>query len=595
MHLPQLTRRILLLVIASLLPLVLGYALILAASVRYGNQGALRFTQTRARILSESVKLHLEKNLVWLSDIALGLSFGEPAKETLRQSNPYSLLRHGLIVTDLEGNVRASWPETSIRKLAPEVLARLKEEGSPSRPFVSGLVAKEPSGRTTGFMLAPVRESAGKIKGWVGGELDFQDPVFVRLLEAGREPSDNFVAILDDAGRAFAFVGDSRAFLVKGHAGLINQARYDESPRTVRCKGCHKKGARGGVLAVASVTLAPWCVAILTVPNGPSGSPLGLWKAFGLLGLGLSLGGLILGVGMSRSILQPIRSLIEGAKRIGDGDLSIPVPIQGSDEITVLAEGLEQARLRLLESFLTIQQVNEELETKVQERTMQVQSLLRKVIGSQEEERKRIARELHDVVLQDIAAFLMKLDVLALSERKDQGRIEKMRGLLTKAMEDIRAIIQGLRPSILDDLGLDEALRWVVDRRFQNQECEVSIEVKGYSKGQLDSNIETVTFRIAQEALTNVLKHARASRAVLRLTCSSRGLTIFVHDNGVGFAAAEYKKEVRTAAGSGIGLQGMAERASLVGGRLKIRSSPGRGSHVRLFIPLGRSVDETAD
>lgn len=324
MHLPQLTRRILLLVIASLLPLVLGYALILAASVRYGNQGALRFTQTRARILSESVKLHLEKNLVWLSDIALGLSFGEPAKETLRQSNPYSLLRHGLIVTDLEGNVRASWPETSIRKLAPEVLARLKEEGSPSRPFVSGLVAKEPSGRTTGFMLAPVRESAGKIEGWVGGELDFQDPVFVRLLEAGREPSDNFVAILDDAGRAFAFVGDSRAFLVKGHAELINQARYDESPRTVRCKGCHKKGARGGMLAVASVTLAPWCVAILTVPNGPSGSPLGLWKAFGLLGLGLSLSGLILGVGMSRSILHPIRSLIEAAK--GSGTVIFPSP-----------------------------------------------------------------------------------------------------------------------------------------------------------------------------------------------------------------------------------------------------------------------------
>jgi len=255
---------------------------------------------------------------------------------------------------------------------------------------------------------------------------------------------------------------------------------------------------------------------------------------------------------------------------------------------------LEQTRLRLLESFLTIQQVNEELEAKVQERTMQVQSLLRKVIGSQEEERKRIARELHDVVLQDIAAFLMKLDVLALSERKDQGRIEKMRWLLTKAMEDIRAIIQGLRPSILDDLGLDEALRWVVDRRFQDQECEVSIEVKGYSKGQLDSNIETVTFRIAQEALTNVLKHARASRAVLRLTCSSRRLTLLIHDNGVGFAAAEYKKEVRTAAGSGIGLQGMAERAVLVGGRLKIRSSTGRGSHVRLFIPLGRSVDETA-
>jgi signal transduction histidine kinase len=311
--------------------------------------------------------------------------------------------------------------------------------------------------------------------------------------------------------------------------------------------------------------------------------------------LGLLLGGLILGVGMSRSILQPIRSLIEAAKRVRDGDLSIPVPIQGSDEITVLAEGLEQTRLRLLESFLTIQQVNEELEAKVQERTMQVQSLLRKVIGSQEEERRRIARELHDVVLQDIAAFLMKLDVLALSERKDQGRIEKMRGLLTKAMEDIRAIIQGLRPSILDDLGLDEALRWVVDRRFQDQECEVSIEVKGYSKGQLDSNIETVTFRIAQEALTNVLKHARASRAVLRLSCSSRRLTLFVHDNGVGFAAAEYKKEVRTTVGSGIGLQGMAERASLVGGRLKIRSSPGRGSHVRLFIPLGRSVDETAD
>jgi len=78
------------------------------------------------------------------------------------------------------------------------------------------------------------------------------------------------------------------------------------------------------MLAVASVTLAPWCVAILTVPNGPSGSPLGLWKAFGLLGLGLSLSGLILGVGMSRSILHPIRSLIEAAK--GSGTVIFPSP-----------------------------------------------------------------------------------------------------------------------------------------------------------------------------------------------------------------------------------------------------------------------------
>lgn len=588
MYLPKLTRRILLLVIASLLPLVFGYAAILAASVRSGHLERLRLTQTRARILAQSLELHLERNLVWLGDIALGLSFGESSMEILSQENPCSMLAHGLFLTDAQGNVTASYPETGARKLAPEVIARLKVESGLGRPFVSSLKEEGHTGRISGFLFAPIRKNAGKVSGWVGGELDPQDPTFVRLLEAGKAPLDSFVAILDDIGRTFVLLGDSKAFPAQRHVEMIRQFRDNSNSQPARCRACHKKDAPDGVLAVAHIALTPWSVVIFSPTSSLDGSEIGLWKAFGLLGAGLLLGGLILGVGMSRSILKPVSLMIESAKRVGGGgNLSIPVPIQGNDEITVLAKGLEQTRLRLLDSFQLLQRANKELEVKVKERTMQVRSLLRKVISSQEEERKRIARELHDVILQDIATFLMRLDVLALSERRDQGRIEKMRGLLTKAMEDIRAIIQDLRPSILDDLGLDVALKWVVEKKFQDKECEVFVDVKGYSKGNLDSNLETITFRIAQEALTNVLKHAKARRVVLRLACSKSRLTLFIHDDGVGFEVSKYDEKVFSMTGSGVGLRGMIERAALIGGRLKIRSSPNKGgSHVRLSIPL---------
>jgi two-component system sensor histidine kinase UhpB len=161
-----------------------------------------------------------------------------------------------------------------------------------------------------------------------------------------------------------------------------------------------------------------------------------------------------------------------------------------------------------------------------------------------------------------------------------------MKGFLIKSIEDIRAVIQDLRPSILDDLGLEPALKWFVDRRFKDQDCKVFVEVQECFKARLDPFLETTTFRIAQEALTNILKHAKASRVFLRLTCSQRRLTLFIHDNGVGFVVGKYGDRVSTESGSGIGLQGMTERALLVGGKLKIRSSPGRGTHVGLFMML---------
>lgn len=582
----SITRRILLLVVASLLPLILGFSIIFWASIRQAIEGTEEIARVKARITGESLGLYLEKNLIWLSDIALNLSFEEPSKEVLQLQNPYGLLHHGLMAVDTQGNVRASWPETTIGKFNLGALWGQNGGFAPNTAFVSSIVTEKDSGRLAGFLFAPIRGPSGKVSGWVGGEIDLKDPIFSRLVEAARGPSDLYFGIVDSSGQALAFSGDHEVFPSSSHNFLIARDSRNGGLGSFQCRSCHSKKYSEKTMAISDVPSAPWSIVVVTKTKDSTGYAFGLWGMFGLLGFGLMAYGLILGVGMSRSILGPIRQLIEAAERMKAGDLSTPIPIQGNDEISRLAQSFEQSRLQLLDSFRMLKEAKESLEVTVEERTRQVKSLLGKVITSQEEERKRVARELHDVILQDITAFLMKLDAFALISGKDQARIEKMKGFLVKAMEDIRAVIQDLRPSILDDLGLGAALRWLVDLRFKGQGCQVSVEVKECHKGKLDPLVETTTFRIAQEALTNILKHAKASRVSLKLTCSQRKLKLFIHDNGVGFAVGKLQDRASTESGLGIGLQGMAERALLIGGKLKIRSSQGRGTHVGLFITL---------
>jgi len=208
--------------------------------------------------------------------------------------------------------------------------------------------------------------------------------------------------------------------------------------------------------------------------------------------------------------------------------------------------------------------------------------LLEKVISAQEDERRRIARELHDEAGQALTALILNLEVAEqTAEHADAQRLRRLRGIAEDTLAELRRLIYDLRPTILDDLGLAAAVRWYVKETIEPQGLAVSMAITG-SDERLPHHVETAVFRIVQEALTNILKHAQARRAEIELQVGPAAVRVKIMDDGRGFDLSE----VTTRRDGGMGVMGMRERAELLGGRLQMTSGPD-GTRVEAVIPVG--------
>jgi two-component system sensor histidine kinase UhpB len=202
----------------------------------------------------------------------------------------------------------------------------------------------------------------------------------------------------------------------------------------------------------------------------------------------------------------------------------------------------------------------------------------RLVLRAQEEERKRVARDLHDEVNQALTAILLRLQVLAETAGTSQQRDElgELKKLVNQAMDELLNLARQLRPSALDDHGLGPALEVQV-RRFGDQ---TGIRAQLLTRGDIDvlgDDQQLVVYRVAQEALSNVARHAGARKVRVEIAAMNGGVDLCVRDDGHGFETG-----IRA---SGLGLDGMAERARLVGGDLTVYSTPGQGTTVTLHVP----------
>lgn len=200
----------------------------------------------------------------------------------------------------------------------------------------------------------------------------------------------------------------------------------------------------------------------------------------------------------------------------------------------------------------------------------------------QEDERRRLARELHDGLGQNLTALKHRLaqlgGELAPQQSALREKLEAAIKLCSEALDDTRNLSRLLRPPILDDLGLEPALRWLARSIEQSLGMTVVVEIEPLPV--LDGELQTLFFRVAQEALNNAGKHAAAGSVLLRLVERDQQLQLQVIDDGCGF-------EVEQAAGAGgSGLGSMRERLRLYGGRLELRSSPGHGTRLRAVVPL---------
>ena len=287
--------------------------------------------------------------------------------------------------------------------------------------------------------------------------------------------------------------------------------------------------------------------------------------AFVVLGVVLSV---VVNWLVLRAAFRPLTSLGRVAEAVRRGDLSAraePTPF-GDPQIAHLAE--------------TFNGTLDELERD----RVELRSAASRVISAQEEERKRISRELHDDTAQVLFAQLLRLAALTASPNAEvRGTATALEAMTAEALEGVRRMAMELRPPALDDLGLQAALGDLAQRFSEQLGIPIDYQARG-PRGRLPAEVELILYRVAQEALTNVAKHARAGHAWIDLDRGAADVALSVRDDGVGFdPGVETERDGR---GLGLGLFGMEERVALVGGAFTIWSRSGGGTEIFAFIPL---------
>lgn len=244
---------------------------------------------------------------------------------------------------------------------------------------------------------------------------------------------------------------------------------------------------------------------------------------------------------------------------------------------------------------VVLAQTNQDLRIEMAERKRAeeaLHALSHQLLQAQEKERREIARELHDEIGQALTALKINLDsVQAHAEVSDSAsRLTDSISIVSRLLQQVRDLSLDLRPSMLDDLGLVAALRWYVGRQAQRMGFTAEF-VADPLEPRPRPAIETVCFRVAQEAVTNVARHAQAQRVCIELRCDPHTLLLRIRDDGVGFDVQAVQD--RALSMGNMGLRGMHERVQLVGGRIETISAPGSGTEIRVTFPLSTENEDT--
>jgi len=222
----------------------------------------------------------------------------------------------------------------------------------------------------------------------------------------------------------------------------------------------------------------------------------------------------------------------------------------------------------------------------------EVHYLTRQLIRTGEEERKALARDLHDESGQVLAALQFGIETLknTITDRTPEveAQCDRLSMMLTQLVDQLRTVTSRLRPPVLDNIGLVGALRWMCEGFSTRWNLPVDYSVAG-TKARLDPEIEITMFRICQEALTNIAKHSRATSAEVQLEFGEEEIFLLIRDNGIGFS---YSRKIPREGSRryGIGLLGMRERTTTLNGEFEIEATPGQGTIIRVVLPVMHAI-----
>lgn len=457
---------------------------------------------------------------------------------------------------------------------------------------------------------APLRDASGQISGALVISIDLTKPnirTFTHPIGLGET---GYIDLIDLNGTILASTRSQRVGAQSDHDESLATMIREQRQAVSACHDCHTPSPTTfpvrEVLAFAPLERAQWGVTVHQSEDEVFASMRLLQMRIFVLMLIMLAGALVLVYLTTRSVITPVQALTTATKRIAAGDLDTPLGIQGKDEISTLAQSFDAMREQLKESIAEIKVWNRELDARVSERTAAVEKarteilqlyeelqrkeqirreLLNRMFAAQEEERKRIARELHDETAQVLTGLSYALDDASEAPPSTnlKPQLERMHELTTTALKEIRRIILDLRPTMLDHLGLIPAIGWYAETRLNGLGIHLSIRETGQVR-RLAPAIETALFRVVQEAINNIAQHSRATRAELHIEFDSTQVQVLVKDNGKGFDPAMVFATTNTQ--RGLGLIGMDERISAVGGKLTIHSIPREGTTIQLTVPI---------
>jgi len=270
------------------------------------------------------------------------------------------------------------------------------------------------------------------------------------------------------------------------------------------------------------------------------------------------------------------------ARRLG-ATTGLYVPLRARDQIigVLIAHDkigrdhrFSSSDLRLAEQFAQRASIAVNLSRRV------ARDSLRRVVAGQEVERRRLARELHDETGQALTSILLGLRAVDEADKKEAitSAVADLRELVVATLQDVRRLAVQLRPKALDDFGLVPALERLAETFSESSGISVELEAR-LGDERMPADVETTVYRIVQEALTNIVKHAEATSVSILLVRRDTSIAAVVEDNGRGF-------EPSTVTSDSLGLDGMRERVKLHEGRLTVETAPGSGTTIRIEVPL---------
>ncbi len=558
-------------IIWLLLPFALTLGLILVVSAVAYQQvvGSLIIArdQELATVAAQRVSEKLDNyaNILAVLSNDPGLASDDPTQH-YRVLNDASLQLEpfdaGVYVMDASGRIITAYPDAAETATPINLDPYFRSVRTTRAPAFSDILDQPGAADSLIVVLVPILTGTGDFAGALVGAFGLENRQLGEGILSGLRIGDEGQAYLVDRQGRVIFHPDP------GLSGRDVRARpvVQRVLQGERGALVSEDAGRQSVFGYATVPVSGWGLVTqesfetLIDPIRPYVGTVLL-----VLGLGLLFGLFWLPLG-ARRITRPIDRLVQAAARLASGREGVHVDGGTIQELQVLADSFN------------------DMAQQIERSRAGQRRYVAMVTRSQEDERRRIARELHDGTVQALVAIGRRLELIA-QHSQDPGMLNELaavRQQVSEAANEVRRFSRELRPLVLEDLGLVAALRYLSNQHTEQFGTPVNLTVHGTLRG-LPADQELVLFRIYQETLTNISKHAQATRVDALLEVDAEGLTMEVVDDGLGFEAEMAPTDL--AQRGHFGLMGIQERVQLLGGRLAIESTPGRGTQVSIWLP----------